>query len=108
MSEKFITIFTTTEKKEDAERISSHLLEARLVGCVQIVGPIQSGFWWEGKIEKAEEWLVLIKTAERLYGEVEAAIKTVHPYKVPEILAIPVTEGNPDYLNWLSSSVKER
>lgn len=102
----YIQIITTTEKKEDAEKIARALLEQKLAGCVQIVGPITSMYWWKDAIETAGEWLCLIKTSAALYTAVEKAIKAVHPYEVPEILAMAVVEGNQNYLDWLAGNVK--
>jgi periplasmic divalent cation tolerance protein len=101
MMEGFIQVTTTTEKREDAERIAQALVEARLAACVQIVGPIASIYRWKGKIETAGEWLCLIKSREENYGTVEQAIRSLHPYETPEIMAVPVTAGSRDYLDWL-------
>jgi periplasmic divalent cation tolerance protein len=103
--EKFIQVTTTTEKREDAERIARSLVEARLAACVQIVGPITSIYRWKGKIEAADEWLCLIKSREENYGAVEQAIRSLHPYETPEIVAAPVTAGSRDYLGWLRSEL---
>jgi len=99
--EGFIQVTTTTEKKEDAERIARSLVEARLAACVQIVGPIESVYRWKGRIETAREWLCLIKSRRDHYRAVEEAIRSLHPYEVPEIIAVPFSAGSPDYLGWL-------
>ena len=99
--ETFIQVMTTTDKREDAERIARALVEARLAGCVQIVGPMTSIYRWKGKIETAEEWLCLVKSREELYGAIEAAIRSLHPYETPEIIALPIAAGSRDYLDWL-------
>jgi periplasmic divalent cation tolerance protein len=101
MMEGFIQITTTTEKREDAERIARTLVEARLAACVQIVGPITSIYRWKEKIETAGEWLCLIKSRDEKYGAVEQAIRSLHPYETPEIIAVPLTAGSHDYLGWL-------
>ena len=98
---------TTTESRKDAEKIAEFLVEKRLAACVQIFGPIASVYWWEGRTEKANEWFCLIKTARALYEDVESAIRKVHPYKVPEVLAVPVVAGSKDYLSWLDGTVKK-
>lgn len=108
MTEEYIQVFTTTEKKEDAERIAKALLEMRLAGCVQIVGPITSTYWWEGSLETAEEWLCIIKSKRSHYEEFEKAIKEIHPYETPEIIATPIVVGSKDYLKWLSDELTER
>lgn len=105
--EGFIQVTTTTEKKEDAERIARALVETRLAACVQIVGPISSIYRWKGKIESAGEWLCLIKSREAYYGAVERKIRSLHPYETPEIIAVPVTAGSRDYLEWLQGEAAE-
>ena len=99
--EGFIQVTTTTEKKEDAERIARSLVETRLAACVQIVGPIESIYRWKGRIETTGEWLCLIKSRRDNYGAVEEMIRSLHPYEVPEIVAVPFTAGSRDYLGWL-------
>ena len=99
--EGFIQVTTTTEKKEDAERIARSLVETRLAACVQIVGPIESIYRWKGRIETTGEWLCLIKSRRDKYGAVEETIRSLHPYEVPEIVAVPFTAGSRDYLGWL-------
>lgn len=107
MEEDFIQVFTTTEKKEDAERIAKSVIEAKLAACVQIMGPIESTYRWKGKIEKSAEWFCFIKSTRKLYPDLEDAIKKEHPYEVPEIIAVPVSGGSADYLEWLKGQVKE-
>lgn len=97
----YIQISTTTETKEHAEKIAQHLVEAKLAACVQIAGPITSIYRWKGKVETANEWLCLIKTREELFEKVEAAIKKMHSYETPEIIAVPIVKGSKEYLLWL-------
>jgi periplasmic divalent cation tolerance protein len=99
--EGFIQVTTTTERREDAERIARALVEKRLAACVQIAGPLTSIYRWKGKIETAAEWLCLIKSREENYGAIEQAIRSLHPYETPEIMAVPVIAGSRDYLDWL-------
>lgn len=103
---EYIQVITTTDKKETAERIAEVLLARRLAGCVQILGPMRSLYWWQGKIQRDEEYLCLIKTRKDLYEEVERTIKELHPYDVPEIIALPILKGNPAYLQWLSEETQ--
>ena len=107
MMEKFIQILTTTENREDAEKIDKALTEKKLAGCVQIIGPITSIYWWKNNLEKSEEWLCLIKSEKRLFDELEKVIKELHPYETPEIIAIPIIIGSKDYLNWLSNELRK-
>ncbi|HED00372.1 MAG TPA: divalent-cation tolerance protein CutA [Proteobacteria bacterium] len=103
----YIQVITTTEKKEDARKIARALVEKRLAGCVQIIGPITSTYRWKEAIETAEEWMCVIKTRKDLYAGLEKSIREVHPYEVPEILAVPVAEGSKDYLEWLGNEIKK-
>lgn len=103
----YIQIFTTTPSKEEAERIAHSLVHKKLAACVQVVGPIESTYRWKGKIERAREWLCIIKTKRSLYSAVEKQIRALHSYTVPEILAMPVVAGNRKYLTWLNEVVVE-
>lgn len=105
--DEYIQVFTTTEKKEDAEKIAKVLLEKRLAGCIQLVGPIESTYWWKDNVETAGEWLCFIKSKKTLYDELEKTIKEVHPYETPEIIAVPIISGSKDYLGWLNNELKK-
>jgi periplasmic divalent cation tolerance protein len=102
----YIQIVTTVERREDADRIVLALVEARLAACVQVAGPITSTYRWRGKIETAQEWQCWAKTRRGLYNEVEQAIRRIHPYEVPEILALPILAGSADYLAWLEAELR--
>ena len=104
----YIQVTTTTETKDHAQTIAQHLVEAKLAACVQIVGPITSTYRWKGKVENAQEWLCLIKTHDDLYAQVEAAIKSLHPYETPEIIAIPIVKGSKEYLQWISEETENK
>jgi periplasmic divalent cation tolerance protein len=103
----YVQVLTTVSSPEEAERICDALVEARLAACVQVAGPVSSTYRWQGEVERAQEWQCLAKTEARLYPEVEAQIRRVHPYDEPEILAIPVLAGSRGYLEWVSASVRE-
>ncbi len=98
----FIQISTTTETKEEAEKISQEILEKQFAACVQIIGPIKSSYWWKDKIEQAEEWLCLIKTHEKYFDEIEKLISSIHSYETPEIIATPIITGSKKYIEWIS------
>ena len=98
----YVQIMTTTETKEQAQKIAQYLVEQKLAACVQITGPITSIYRWKGKVENAQEWLCLIKTQEELYDKVETAIKKFHSYETPEIIAVPIVKGSSEYLSWLN------
>jgi periplasmic divalent cation tolerance protein len=103
---EFIQVLTTTDTRPRAEAVARALIEQRLAACVQMIGPVTSIFRWEGRIDTAEEWLCLAKTRSERYAEVEAAIRAVHTYQVPEILAVPISAGHAPYLEWLSSQLQ--
>ena len=100
-----IQVITTTPSRELAEQIAARLVEDRLAACVQLDGPIQSKYRWQGRIETDDEWRVTAKTVDARYEQVEAAIRKMHPYDEPEILAVPVVRGSETYLDWLSREV---
>ena len=96
-----IQVVTTTDKEEEAASLARMLVERRLAACVQIVGPVMSVYHWQGRVEETREWQCLIKTRKDLFAAVAAAIKAVHSYETPEIIAIPIVAGDPEYLAWL-------
>lgn len=103
---QYIQVFTTTGNREDAERMARTVVEQRLAGCAQILGPTRSVYWWKGTLEQSEEWLCIFKSRVDLYIELEAAIRKAHPYEVPEIVAVPVSSGSEEYLRWLDGELK--
>jgi periplasmic divalent cation tolerance protein len=100
-----LQVLTTVGTEEDAERISVALVERRLAACVQTLGPIASRYRWQGKVETAREWQCLAKTEAARYPQVEAAIKELHPYDEPEIVATPIVAGSAGYLAWVSENL---
>ena len=105
---RFIQVSTTVNDRRVADKIAKILLKKRLSSCVQILGPIASSYWWNGRTERAKEWLCLVKARSGDYPEIESAIKKIHPYQVPEILALPILNGNPDYLRWIRTETNRR
>ena len=99
--EPIITITTTAGSREVLEKIGRHLLAERLVACIQVVGPIKSLYWWRANIEEADEWLGIMKSRKSLYARVEEAIRSLHPYEVPEIVAVELTGVFPAYDKWV-------
>ncbi len=97
----FIQITTAIDSEEGAQKIAQMLVEKRLAACVHVVGPIMSTYWWQGKMETAQEWTCAAKTRAELYKEVEGAIRAVHPYDEPEIVALPIVDGSRSYLDWI-------
>jgi periplasmic divalent cation tolerance protein len=105
---EYLQVFISVKTKENAKKIGKALLNKRLAGCVQIIGPIISQYWWKGKIELSEEWLCLIKSRRTLYEELEQTVKQMHTYEVPEVIALPIIDGNTDYLEWLRKELKKK
>jgi len=100
MNNDYIIVLVTTASKQEAEEIVQHLLGDKLIACGNIVGPVTSFFRWSGNVEKAEEFLVLMKTRKGLFQRLSDVVKTLHGYEVPEILAVPIVEGSRDYMYW--------
>ncbi len=106
MSTGYIQVMTTVDRRDVAEQIAREAVGRFLAACVQVVGPIRSIYRWQGVVEEADEWLCLMKTRGELLEEVIGFIRSIHPYEVPEILALPVVGGHPDYLRWLEVETK--
>jgi len=103
---EYLQVVTTTETREQAEAIGQRLVESRLAACAQIIGPISSTYWWKGKIETSNEWMCISKTRSDLYRDLEQVIREIHPYEVPEIVAIPIVAGSKAYLDWLGKELE--
>ncbi len=99
--ESILTITTTTDDREALEKIGRHLLEKRLIACIQIVGPIRSLYWWKGIMEETSEWLGIMKSRKSLYKQVEEQIRNLHTYEVPEIVAVEVSTMLASYCDWV-------
>jgi periplasmic divalent cation tolerance protein len=106
MPVKVIQVTTTVAERADAERISTSLVAKHLAACVQILGPIESTYRWKGQVEVSQEWICLIKTRRDLYGTVEQAIRELHSYEQPEIIAVEIVEGSQGYLSWVADAVR--
>ena len=99
---KFFVIFCTTGSKEEGEKIARQIVEDRLAACVNIIQGVTSIFTWKGAVDQAEECLLIIKTRSELIPALLARIKALHSYDVPENIALPITDGNPAYLDWIN------
>ncbi len=105
MTDKLV-VLTTCGSEEEAARLARLLVEERLAACAAVTPRIRSYYQWQGKLEESEEWALTIKTSRGLFSALLERIKGVHSYKVPEVLALPVVEGNPDYLDWMQRELK--
>jgi periplasmic divalent cation tolerance protein len=105
--DNYIVVLVTVSGKKEAEYIAQKLLEDKLIACANIIGPVSSHFHWEGKLEQAEEFFVLIKSRLDLFEELSERVKILHSYEVPEVLALPVIKGSKAYLDWLDGTLKQ-
>ena len=98
-------IFITAGTDEEARKVAEVLLKRRKAACVNIVPGVSSFFWWQGKLDSAQENLLLVKTKASLVNEIVSLVREVHSYDVPEVIALPIVGGNQDYLEWIASIV---
>ena len=103
----YLVVFITTSSYEEARKIADALVSQKKAACVNIVPKVRSLFRWKGKIEDAEESLLVVKTRTKLFAEVMSTVKGIHSYEVPEIIALPIMAGNPDYLQWINEETGE-
>ncbi|MEM4699599.1 MAG: divalent-cation tolerance protein CutA [Candidatus Nezhaarchaeales archaeon] len=101
----YALVMITCPSREEAERIAKRLVEARLAACINIVAGLRSLFWWRGRLEEAEEALMLVKTRMDKLERLASEVKALHSYEVPEIVALPIVGGLEDYLRWLDESL---
>lgn len=101
----YVMIFCTCPDQDSAERIAHHLVANRLVACVNLLPGVRSIYRWQDQIEQAQEHLLLIKTQKTSFERVQQAIEQMHPYEVPEIIAVPIEQGAERYLKWIDSCV---
>jgi periplasmic divalent cation tolerance protein len=101
-----VRVETTVDSRDGAERVARSLIEHRLAACAQVSGPITSFYRWEGRVQADEEWMVVIKTAADRLDDLTAHINGVHPYDVPEVVAVPVTGGGSSYLEWVREETR--
>ena len=100
-----IAVFITTPNKEEAARLADMLVERRLAACVQILPAMESVYRWQGKIERQDEILLIAKTVNSKFAELEREVRALHSYETPEIVAVPLTALSEPYLQWLNASV---
>ncbi|HNX25669.1 MAG TPA: divalent-cation tolerance protein CutA [Spirochaetota bacterium] len=99
-------IYITTNSSEEAEIIGRNLVSRRLAACVNIIENMKSIYHWEGKIETSQEVIIIAKTKKALVNELIENVKTLHSYKCPCIVAIPIIDGNADYIQWIRNETK--
>ena len=100
---EYIVVFVTVSNDDEGQKIAHNLLQNKLIACANVISGIKSMFWWQGKIDESNEVLLVLKTQKKLFSKVAKAVKALHSYDVPEIIALPVVEGEEAYLKWLAS-----
>jgi periplasmic divalent cation tolerance protein len=105
---QYLQVQTTTDSRAEAMELARAAVQARLAACAQVAGPIASTYWWEGGIERAEEWLVMLKLPADRYVELAAFIAERHSYDEPEIVALPILAGSASYLSWIREETLQR
>lgn len=103
----YIEVVTTINSQHCGIQIAEALVKDRLAACVQVADPILSYYRWKGEVENAREWQCIIKTRSTLYPQVEARIRELHPYEVPEILVYSIEGGSEDYLKWIEEQTSK-
>ncbi|MEW6265594.1 MAG: divalent-cation tolerance protein CutA [Thermodesulfobacteriota bacterium] len=101
-----VMVYITASSPEEAEKVGRLLVEKRLAACVNIIAGMRSIYWWEGKLDQAEETVLIAKTKESLVDELVRSVKDVHDYTVPCVVALPVVAGNPDFISWIKQETK--
>ncbi len=102
----FIVVYVTAKDRTEGRKIAQYLLDKKLAACVNIVDGIESHYRWEGQLERSNEVLLVIKTRKTYFAKVAKAVKAVHSYQVPEIIALPVVAGDKKYLTWLAGETR--
>jgi periplasmic divalent cation tolerance protein len=102
-----IQVTTLLGDRAAADHLAARLVELRLAACVQVLGPVESTYRWQGRVEHSEEWMCLVKTTADLYAAVEQAIRELHSYELPEIIATPIVAGSPAYLAWVRAETAQ-
>jgi periplasmic divalent cation tolerance protein len=104
-SSNYITVLITTASIQEAREIAKVLLERRKIACANLISKVESHFWWQDKLDSAEESLLIAKSKAALLPEIITLVKEAHSYQVPEIIALPIIGGSQDYLEWIEESV---
>ena len=106
MKIQIVFLYITTKNKAEAKKIAKVLLKERLCACANIFDKMSSMYWWKGKLEEANETVLIAKTTKNKFSKLSARVKQLHSYDCPCILQIPITDGNREYISWLQSNLK--
>ncbi|MDQ6742687.1 MAG: divalent-cation tolerance protein CutA [Candidatus Dormibacteraeota bacterium] len=108
MQDGYLQVTTTTDSEAEARKLAELAVQSRLAACGQVLSPITSVYWWEGKVENAQEWMVVLKTTAGRVDQLIDRLRAQHSYDTPEIVAVPIVSGNPAYLDWITAETTER
>lgn len=100
-----IVVLSTCSTGEEAKKLARHLIDQRLAACVNVIRAVDSFYRWQGKIEEGVEYLLVIKTSRELLVRLRAEWEKIHSYEIPELIALPIVDGTPDYLNWMDGEL---
>jgi periplasmic divalent cation tolerance protein len=103
-----IVVLSMCGSADEAERLARQVLEARLAACVNVVSQTRSFYWWKGRVEESGEWMLVIKTSRDLFDQLRVVLESAHSYELPEVLALPVIAGSPNYLTWLEGELQSQ
>ncbi len=104
----FRWLYVTAASRDEAKKIGRAVVEERLAACANVIDGMESIYWWDGKLNEDREAVLILKTRADLVAAVVAKIKTLHSYSVPCVVALPILDGNPDYLRWLAAETEPR
>jgi periplasmic divalent cation tolerance protein len=102
-----IVVLVTASSQEECEKIARYLVEHRLAACANITGPVRSIYRWEGKLQTQQEFLMLLKSTRELFESIQEGVLRLHSYGTPEVVCLPIIDGSPEYLNWITESVEQ-
>ncbi len=101
-----IVVLSTCASAEEAERLARRVIDEHLAACVNVLSPVRSFYRWKGAIEDSAEWLLIIKSTREKFDVLRAALEAAHTYEVPEVIAIPIVDGSPNYLSWIDRELQ--
>jgi periplasmic divalent cation tolerance protein len=105
---EYLQVQTTTDSRTEAMELARAAVESRLAACAQVAGPVTSTYWWDEDVERAEEWLIMLKLPADTYEQLVALLTELHSYDEPEIVATPIVAGSETYLTWIRDETRPR
>jgi len=106
LKNSYVVVMVTAANREEAEKIARCLLDEKLIACANIIGPISSLFRWVVKVERADEYILLMKSRLDLFEKLSERVKALHSYEVPEVIALPIVKASKAYMEWLDSCLR--